>query len=61
MPKSNPVQEIAEALLPGFIPKDSTLNVLSFHFTVPPSDSYKVWFEKVGGNWIFQRFETDEI
>ena len=52
------IEAIATTLLPGFIPKDSQETTLSFHFTLPPDSSYKVFFEKnAQSNWIFLRFE----
>ncbi|MNL01154.1 hypothetical protein D3C87_1216150 [compost metagenome] len=55
------IKLIADTLLPGFIPKDAHLQEFSFHFTIPPSNSYKVWYKKnTKGEWSFTAFEQDE-
>ncbi|MGY0038780.1 hypothetical protein [Pedobacter sp. NJ-S-72] len=41
------IEAIANTLLPSFIPKDNQETKLSFHFTLPPNNSYKVFFEKM--------------
>jgi len=52
---------IANTLLPSFIPKDNQETSLSFHFTLPPDNSYKVFFEKDSkAKWQFIRFEEAE-
>jgi hypothetical protein len=52
------IEAIANTLLPSFIPKDPTETSLSFHFTLPPDSSYKVFFEKdAKAKWKFQRYE----
>lgn len=52
------IEAIANTLLPSFIPKDKLENNLSFHFTLPPDSSYKVFFEKDSkAKWQFIRFE----
>ena len=40
------LQMIADTLLPGFLPKDPEENELTFHFTVPPNQTYKVSYRK---------------
>jgi hypothetical protein len=55
------IKLIADTLLPGFIPKNATEKELSFHFTIPPNKSYKVWYEKnVKNEWVFAGFEPVE-
>jgi hypothetical protein len=55
------VEKIANMLLPGFIPKDKTVNEMSFHFTVPPNENFKVWYEKkANGDWQFLKYEAVE-
>jgi len=52
------IEAIANTLLPSFIPKDVKETTLSFHFTLPPDSSYKVFFEKdAKANWQYLRFE----
>jgi len=52
------IKAIANTLLPSFIPKDTKETQLSFHFTLPPDSSYKVFFEKdAKAKWQFVRFE----
>lgn len=46
MIREEQVKMIAETLLPGFTPKDPEVKELSFHFTVPPGQSFKVHFKK---------------
>ena len=60
MQSKDQVEKIAHALLPGFIPKDKSANELTFHFTIPPNDSFKVWFEKKGADWQFIKYEEAE-
>ena len=60
MQSKEQVQKIANALLPGFIPKDKTANELTFYFTIPPNDNFKVWFEKKGADWQFIKYEEAE-
>lgn len=55
------VEKIANMLLPSFIPKDKTLNELTFHFTTPPNNNFKVWYEKKStGDWQFIKYEEVE-
>ena len=55
------IKAIANTLLPSFIPKDSKETNLSFHFTLPPDSSYKVFFEKdAKAKWQFIRYEEVE-
>ena len=52
------IEAIANTLLPSFLPKDPEEKSLSFHFTLPPDSSYKVYFEKdAKSKWQFIRFE----
>jgi hypothetical protein len=52
------IESIANTLLPSFIPKDNKETNLSFHFTLPPDSSYKVFFEKdAKAKWQFIRYE----
>jgi len=58
MLKEQQVKMIAETLLPGFLPKDPSEAELSFHFTVPPNQSFKVWYSKNNKNtWEYKKFE----
>ncbi len=58
MLKEEQIKLIAGTLLPGFIPKDNTETELSFHFTVPPNQSYKVWYSRNNqSNWDFKKYE----
>lgn len=55
------IEAIANTLLPSFIPKDNQETILSFHFTLPPDNSYKVFFEKdAKAKWQFIRYEQAE-
>jgi hypothetical protein len=61
MDSAEQIRMIADTLLPGFIPKKTEENELSFHFTLPPNNSYKVWYTKTDKHqWQFVRFEEDE-
>lgn len=51
------IKNIADTLLPQFIPKSEKETSLSFHFTVPPNNTFRVWYDKVGKSWNFVRFE----
>lgn len=52
---------IAETLLPGFIPKDQDAKELTFHFTVPPGQSFKVFFERTNkSEWNWKGYEPAE-
>jgi hypothetical protein len=55
------IETVANSLLPGFIPKDESLTEFSFHFTLAPSNTYKVYFEKITNkkstSWKFLKFE----
>lgn len=55
------IKLIADTLLPGFIPKSADEKELSFHFTIPPNKSYKVWYQKNAKNeWVFTGYEPAE-
>lgn len=55
------IEAIANTLLPSFIPKDNQQTTLFFHFTLPPDNSYKVFFEKdAKAKWQFIRYEQAE-
>lgn len=55
------IKLIADTLLPGFIPKSPDEKELTFHFTIPPNKSYKVWYKKNAKNiWEFTGFEPVE-
>ena len=58
MLKEEQVKMIAGTLLPGFIPKDASATELSFHFTVPPNQSFKVYYLKNKNDWEYQKYET---
>jgi hypothetical protein len=61
MQSKEQVENIANVLLPSFIPKDKTVNELTFHFTIPPNNNYKVWYEKKGNSdWQFVKYEEVE-
>ena len=55
------IRDIADSLLPTFLPKDQSETELSFHFTVPPHHSYQVWYEKGAKGWSFVKFEKVQI
>jgi len=60
--KEEQIKIIAETLLPGFIPKDDAETELSFHFTVPPNQSFKVWFTKNSkSEWDFKKFDLVQV
>jgi hypothetical protein len=62
MLKEEQIKLIAGTLLPGFLPKDDSETEISFHFTVPPNQSYKVWYAKNNkSNWDFKKFEEVQI
>ena len=62
MVKEEQVKIIAETLLPGFLPKDDTETELSFHFTVPPNQSFKVYYAKNNqSKWDFKKYEQVQI
>lgn len=55
------IKLIADTLLPGFIPKNSEEKELTFHFTIPPNKSYKVYYQRnIKNEWDFIRFEPVE-
>ncbi|MGN7205718.1 hypothetical protein ACTHQF_15710 [Pedobacter sp. SAFR-022] len=54
------IKNIADALLSSFLPKDSNETELTFHFTIPPSQSYKVWYKRKKAVWEFIKFEEDK-
>ncbi|MBE9599690.1 hypothetical protein [Pedobacter sp. MC2016-24] len=56
------IQLIANTLLSSFLPKDPEQKSLSFHFTLPPNQSYKVYYEQAAnGEWTFLRAEKVSI
>ncbi|MBD1423758.1 hypothetical protein [Sphingobacterium chuzhouense] len=55
------IKEIADSLLPTFIPKNDAETELTFNFTVPPKHTYKVWYEKGKTAWTFIKFEKVEV
>ncbi|MXV15246.1 hypothetical protein [Hufsiella ginkgonis] len=59
------IRQVADALLPGFIPKDDRMTTLSFHFTLVPKDTFKVTYEKdIAGKqpgWTFLTYEKIDI
>ncbi len=60
--KEEQIKMIAETLLPGFLPKDPSTATLSFHFTVPPNQSYKVYYMKnAKTKWEFIKAEPVEF
>lgn len=61
MQANEQVEKIANMLLPGFIPKDDTVDELTFHFTTPPNNNFKVWYEKKeNAKWVFIKYEAVE-
>jgi hypothetical protein len=61
MQSKEQVEKIGDLLLPGFIPKDKTATELTFHFTIPPNQSFKVWYQKnENSTWTFVKYEEDE-
>lgn len=61
MKTNDQIRQIVESILPNFIPKNSLDTELVFHFTIPPKSNYKVWFKKSGSEWIFERYEDDNV
>lgn len=61
MKQRDKVRHIAESILPQFIPKQPGETSLTFHFTLPPNNNYKVWFEKLDDQWIFKKYEEDDV
>lgn len=62
MHSATQIQLIADTLLPGFLPKDQEQKELTFHFTIPPGNHYKVWYHKtIKKAWEFVRFEKVEL
>ncbi len=60
--KEEQLQMIAETLLPGFLPKDPAETELSFHFTLPPNNSYKVAYKRNSKmKWEFIKAEPIEF
>ncbi|PYF70033.1 hypothetical protein [Pedobacter nutrimenti] len=57
MLKEEQIKMIADTLLPGFLPKEPVESEISFHFTVPPNQTFKVWYQKKGQAWIFQKYQ----
>lgn len=56
------IQHIADTLLDSFLPKNEEEKTLSFHFTIPPNSSYKVYYEKsIKGKWEFIRAEKQVV
>jgi hypothetical protein len=56
------IQHIADTLLSTFLPKNQDEKTLSFHFTLPPNSSYKVFYEKSAkGVWEFIRAEKQGV
>ncbi len=54
------VKATAEAIVSQFIPKDKTADELSFHFTIPPSGHFRVYYRKnERGEWLFESYEED--
>ena len=54
------IKLIADTLLPGFIPKSPDEKELTFRFTIPPNNSYKVSYQKNAENeWEFTGFEPE--
>lgn len=55
------IEAIANTLLPGFVPRDKNENKLSFHFTLPPDSTYRVFFERNSKlEWLFISYEVVE-
>lgn len=61
MLKEEQIKIIADTLLPGFLPKDAAETELSFNFTVPPNQTYKVSYAKSNKIWDFKKFEEVQI
>lgn len=55
------IKEVADSLLPTFLPKDGSATELTFNFTVPPNHTYKVWYEKRLADWVYVKFEKVQI
>ncbi len=54
------VKKVAAALLSSFLPKDQNETELTFHFTLPPNQSYKVWYKKTKSDCAFVKYEEDK-
>ncbi len=60
MYSASQIETVANSLLPKFIPKDESSTEFSFNFTLAPSNTYKVFFEKLNKKnaiWTYVRFE----
>lgn len=51
------IKQIADTLLPEFLPKNSIETELSFHFTIPPNKTFRVWYCKSQKGWNFVKYE----
>lgn len=61
MAREDDIAFLAGQLLPRFIPKNAAATTLSFQFTIAPSTTYRVNFEKNGtdkkGDWKLLSYE----
>ncbi|PRD46790.1 hypothetical protein C5745_13045 [Sphingobacterium haloxyli] len=55
------IKEIADSLLPTFVPKNDAETELSFNFTVPPNHTFSVSYEKRHTVWVFVKSEKVQI
>lgn len=55
------IKQIADTLLPQFVPKNDAETELSFNFTIPPNNTFRVWYTKTGKTWAFVRYEKIEV
>lgn len=55
------IKQIADTLLPQFIPKNDAETELSFNFTVPPNHTFRVWYTRSQKAWTFVRYEKVQI
>ncbi len=54
------IEATANSIKEHFIPKDKQERFFSFHFTIPPSSSYRVDYEKdAKDNWVLKSWEVD--
>jgi len=63
MPVPQHVELIASQLLPKFIPKDENETALSFQFTIAPSTTYRVNYQRitVKGKAVWELAAWEEV
>ena len=55
------IKQIADTLLPQFLPKSDKETEVSFNFTIPPNNTFRVWYLKKAETWTFVRHEKIAI